>query len=356
MTNGPGPQFEEPAGRWALLASVAINLFLLYWFLRGVEAIFLALGVYIPFEATYLVAILIGAILLPTAVGTTPGGYLCGIEVRARSGGPIGFGRRAYRELVAKPLALVPLLVGIALRVGTENTAIQVTGLLLALVGLAFLFVYSLVGLHDRVAGTATVRGAGWRWPRAGIAAGLALSVALLGGWAASNLLFYFDVQKVFPDTLADVRFAGRDSTLVVDVATVDSTYDAKLATWFDSNAVSPAEFAISKCRQYPLVLFGEGHNVQEILSFMCDALPRLYREAGVQCLGMESINSEDNDALDRLMAGGDVRRGARDRHLSESVVALVGRERIYRRSPHRVAYQSLPRARRTAFPRCGAR
>ena len=304
MTTDPIPGSGERAGRWARLAAVVIDIMLLYWLLRGVEAILLALGVYIPFEATYLASYFVGIALLFGTTGTTPGKWLCGIAVRTRTGEHVGLGRVAFRELVAKSLAVVPLLIGIAMLMSAESEAMRSRSWTLIFAGIAVLFTYPLIGLHDRIAGTMVVRGSTPPWRRSAVAVGLVLPVLLIGGWAGSNLRFYLDVHSVVTNKLADVRFAERDSTLVTDVVTINSTRDGEFVAWLDSNAVSPTDFAIAKCREYPLVLFGEEHQSQDILSFVSDALPRLYREAGVRCLGMETINSQDNEALDRLMAG----------------------------------------------------
>jgi len=307
MKGEPDCERRDLANRWARLAAVMIDVVLLYWLLRGVGAILLALGVYVPFEVTYLVAYLLGTALLIGWVGTTPGRWLCGIAIRTRSGEPVGFGRAALRELVAKPLAVVPLLLAylcIRLLLREAHLWLLLSGTILFFVGLAYLVVHVAMGLHDRIAHTMVIRTSGSPWPRVAVAAGLTLPVVLLGGWAVSNLLLYLDIKTVVPEKLADVRFAGRDSLLVTDVATIDSSRDANFVAWLDTNAMPPMDFAVAKCRQYPLVLFGEEHMSHDILSFVADALPRLHSEAGIRCLGMESINSEDDAALERLMAG----------------------------------------------------
>ena len=306
MTDNADPGSRERAGRWARLASAAIDMVALYWLLRGSEAILLGLGIYVPFEATYLIALVTGTMLLLGATGTTPGRWLCGIAVRTQSGGTVGIGRRMLREFVAKPLAVAPLLAYFYVRIVFREAHpwLRWPGRVLLVLGVAFLVIHIAMGLHDRIAGTMVVRAPQRRWRLAAIALGLSLPVLLIGGWAASNMLYYLDVRTVVPDVLPAVRFAGRDTTLVTDVATIGSARDGEFVAWLDSNAMPPAEFAIAKCRQYPLVLFGEGHGNHEILSFVAEALPRLYSEAGVHCLGMESINAEDNEALDQLMAG----------------------------------------------------
>jgi len=167
--DGPVPERSSLAGCAARAAAAAVDFALLYAALRAIEAVLLAVGVYIPFEATYLAAYVVASFLLLGWTGTTPGKWLCGIALRTRSGSRVGFGRAALREIVGKPLAVIPLLAGFFL----ANTAtMRGPGAILMLAGVLVLVGFMWSAMHNRISGTVVVRRTGWRWAGGAGAAG----------------------------------------------------------------------------------------------------------------------------------------------------------------------------------------
>ena len=75
----------------------------------------------------------------------------------------------------------------------------------------------------------------------------------------------------------------------------------AYLRDWIDRNAKRSGDYFISLFKRHDVVIFGEAHNVREHKLFIINLIPRLYREAGVRCIGWEFSNPENNAELERL-------------------------------------------------------
>lgn len=86
------------------------------------------------------------------------------------------------------------------------------------------------------------------------------------------------------------------------DVSALDRKDSLFFQSWIDQNALLAIDYLISKCKQHQLVVLGEMHEIQNNLLFIKDALPILHRETGLNCLGLEVCNAEDNPDLERLV------------------------------------------------------
>ncbi len=75
----------------------------------------------------------------------------------------------------------------------------------------------------------------------------------------------------------------------------------AYLGGWLARNAQPAGDYVIGLYKRHDLLIFGEGHNVREHKEFIIDLVPRLYREAGVRCIGWEFSNPTANEELERL-------------------------------------------------------
>ena len=76
------------------------------------------------------------------------------------------------------------------------------------------------------------------------------------------------------------------------------------LARWLDSHAKPAQDYIVHLFDTYQVVIFGEAHNVKEHKDFVIELIPRLYREAGIRCIGWEFSRYTDNKRLDELVSG----------------------------------------------------
>ena len=73
------------------------------------------------------------------------------------------------------------------------------------------------------------------------------------------------------------------------------------LSDWLARKAKPADDYFIALYRRHDVIIFGEGHNVREHKEFIINLIPRLYREAGVRCIGWEFSNPAANAELDKL-------------------------------------------------------
>lgn len=79
-----------------------------------------------------------------------------------------------------------------------------------------------------------------------------------------------------------------------------DADY-AFLRDWIDRNARPADDYLVGLFKRHDVVVFGEAHNVREHKLLIIDLIPRLYREAGVRCIGWEFSNPSNNAELEKL-------------------------------------------------------
>jgi len=75
----------------------------------------------------------------------------------------------------------------------------------------------------------------------------------------------------------------------------------AYLRAWLGRNAKPADDYFIGLCKRHDVIIFGEGHNVREHKEFIINLVPRLYKEAGVRCIGWEFSNPTANAELEKL-------------------------------------------------------
>jgi uncharacterized iron-regulated protein len=82
------------------------------------------------------------------------------------------------------------------------------------------------------------------------------------------------------------------------DIPDADYAY---LSDWLVRNAKPAEDYFIGLYKRHDLIIFGEGHNVREHKEFIINLIPRLYKEAGVRCIGWEFSNPTANPVLENL-------------------------------------------------------
>jgi len=268
-------------------------------------------NVYLPFELTFLALASPYVVAFIHVKGYTPGKALCGLVVTQKNGHPPGVWRTLFRETIGKLLsiAIVPLtggLVYVLLELIPFKNFIsfgKVIPFFSAIAAsLIVLIIFRRRPLHDCLSGTTVDinQKAGWaRYGTALSAISLLIVIVLLGRtWYQ---VYTVTQQMAFrPDYTLPSH--SRDTNTLKDVRELGDEEEIQLAHWLDENAVSPIDYAVEKCRQYPLVIFGEQHEQRETLRLFNELIPILYERAGVTTIAMELFMAEENEAIDQLV------------------------------------------------------
>jgi hypothetical protein len=72
-------------------------------------------------------------------------------------------------------------------------------------------------------------------------------------------------------------------------------------ADYLAAHTESPEDYVVGKFKDHDIVFLGEQHHIQQNFDFVQRVIPRLHA-AGIDNLGFEFVNSEDQPALDRLV------------------------------------------------------
>ncbi len=76
------------------------------------------------------------------------------------------------------------------------------------------------------------------------------------------------------------------------------------LADWLEKNGKSPLDYAVEKCREHQIVIFGELHGIKDYLDLFHQIIPRAYHQAGMRYVVLEVAKYEDNEKIARLVEG----------------------------------------------------
>lgn len=271
-------QASSKAGISARGAAALLDALLIYALCRSVEAVALAMYVYVPFELTYAAVAAAYSVLGIAWRGATIGKAVCGLKVCTVAGRRVGFARSALRETVGKLLSAIPLGAGFLAAAGTSRRT-----------------------WHDRWAGTAVRRVREGHGSRFAVASGLVVGSLLLvvgvAGWAQ----LYLSVLPMSPRGLEESRRVKRAAVSLTEVLLVGEPDEAQYESWLDEHGSPPAEFLVAKSRRYPVVIVGEKHWEMESLAFLRDVLPDLYG-SGVRCIAMEWLLAEDRALIEHLV------------------------------------------------------
>ena len=269
------------AGFWVRWAATWIDALLAYVAATALVAIAARGGRYLPFELTLLVAWLAHSVLLVALRGQTAGKAWCGLSVRSRNGGRIGFRRTLFREFAGK------LVSGVFFLAGFVWVAISRHKL----------------AWHDYLAGTAVVRDPTAR-RRAGVGwlVGLAISLAVTGLLAGEAMRAGLLMAQMNSGASETAAYLKRDAADAREVSSLNEENRAQLNEWLDQNGKDPLEYAVEAAARHEVVIFGEFHGQRPELMFLNELIPEAYRRAGVTCVALEVCLARDNSAIQRLV------------------------------------------------------
>jgi len=97
---------------------------------------------------------------------------------------------------------------------------------------------------------------------------------------------------------------AGKAGTAASrDVSTLKERDYALFADYLKKNGRPPIDYVVEKFKDHNLVILGEVHEIKEYCAFVSGLVEPLYHKAGVRVVAMETLNSKNNDALNRLVS-----------------------------------------------------
>jgi hypothetical protein len=89
-----------------------------------------------------------------------------------------------------------------------------------------------------------------------------------------------------------------------IDITKIDASDHPIFSQWLTKNGKAPLEYAIEKCKEHQIVVFGEVHVKKDYLDFLLNLIPEAYHKAGVTYVALEVCTSADNDKIARLLEG----------------------------------------------------
>ncbi len=304
---------QSPQVRLLILRILAfwldlVLIYLVVWLMT--EAGFL-LGLYLPFELTFILVFVVASTVTLAKTGSTAGKYLLGLAVMTRQYRELSLPRILLREWVGKALSLLTLCLFIVLsfmvlRFIASTFSIRSDPIfltLLAILTVLFLLLQGRSAVHDWVAGTMTAQA---RRPRAvlGVALSLsALSLASVVGSLAGECVRFSQVsrQVTFPVQYS-LPMDNREPTDLTDFRDLDTERHRELGQWLTQHSHAPLQFVVEKANAHSILIFGEQHEQRQALEFLHTLIPVLRREGRLTQVVMETLFAPYNREIHQVV------------------------------------------------------
>jgi hypothetical protein len=89
-----------------------------------------------------------------------------------------------------------------------------------------------------------------------------------------------------------------------VEASEIGSSQYPMFTQWLDEFAMAPLDYALKKCQEHQVVIFGEQHGTKDYLDFFLRLIPEAYHKAGMRVVILEVCKYEDNDRIEKLIEG----------------------------------------------------
>jgi uncharacterized RDD family membrane protein YckC len=267
-------------------------------------------SIYIPFELTALILIIIYSFLLISTKGQTIGKKICGLFVVKSDGTKVGYPIGFLRECITKPIVALALPVGLVAIIiqifGTpqQNLFLYLMPLLILIIVYIVHFVITKRTWYDIISGTIVrqdlsnkIRG------NVAIITVLVISSFFIVRQTIQYVDYYRLYNNMLPYSTLPPNFEKREQDALIDISSIYPTDEILFVRWLDENADNPIDYAVDKSSIYQVVIFGETHEIKGQITFLIDAIPELYHRAGVRVIALEFCTREDNKLIDRLIA-----------------------------------------------------
>jgi uncharacterized RDD family membrane protein YckC len=297
------------AGFWPRFTAIWIDSALVFIGVYVAVVSARVFSIYVPFEASALIAAIVYSTLLIGAKGQTVGKSLCGLRVTKKEGNPVNYLISFLRECFAKPIVALVLPVALAITMARllgppkDGLLFFVLPSIVLLITYLIHFAFTKRTWYDYLTRTIVQQEMAAN-KRGVIPLVFVLSFsALLLLWQTSQYVEYYQhYNDMLPYSTARTPYDVREPQKVVDISTLAVENDARFVGWLDANAKSPIDYAVHVASMHQVVVFGESHGNRGQVSFLAEAIPALYHRAGVRCVAMEVCTYEDNENIARLV------------------------------------------------------
>jgi hypothetical protein len=127
----------------------------------------------------------------------------------------------------------------------------------------------------------------------------------VLGAILFSGAVFFLSFHPIFAQQeMAQKQPRWLELGDKVEASEIDPSQYPVFTRWLDEHGKSPLEYALDKCREHQVVIFGELHDTKDYLDFFLQLIPEAYHKAGVRYVILEVCRYEDNDKIEKLIEG----------------------------------------------------
>jgi len=125
------------------------------------------------------------------------------------------------------------------------------------------------------------------------------LSAALIFGFIA-----FICFQMSSGQQVEQKRPQWRELGATVEASEIDSSQYPIFTRWLDEFGKVPINYALEKCREHQVVIFGELHGIKDYLDFFLELISEAYHKAGMRYVILEVCKHEDNGKIEKLVEG----------------------------------------------------
>lgn len=127
----------------------------------------------------------------------------------------------------------------------------------------------------------------------------IALSTVFLFG-----VIMILSLQLNFGQQEAQKNLKWMELGDKVEASEIDSSQYPFFSKWLDEFGKTPLDYALEKCREHQVVIFGELHGAKDYLDFFLKLIPEAYYKAGMRYVILEVCKYEDNERIEKLIEG----------------------------------------------------
>jgi len=90
----------------------------------------------------------------------------------------------------------------------------------------------------------------------------------------------------------------------LVEASEIDASQYPVFTKWLDESGKTPLDYALEKCREHQIVVFGELHGQKDYVDFFLQLIPEAYHKAGMRYVILEVCKFDDNPRIEKLVEG----------------------------------------------------
>ena len=111
-------------------------------------------------------------------------------------------------------------------------------------------------------------------------------------------------LQLIFGQQEAQKKLQWMELGDKVEASEIEPSQYSFFNKWLDKFGKEPLDYALEKCREHQVVIFGEQHGVKDYLDFFLRLIPEAYHKAGMRYVVLEVCKYEDNEKIEKLIEG----------------------------------------------------